>query len=88
MAATFTYLLFLGPTEVLLPYLVKNELGGDARDFGLILAAGGVSALAAAFLIGQTGLPRRVDDVHLPGLGGRDPRASQATAWRTRGGRR
>jgi MFS family permease len=60
VAATFTYLLFLGPTEVLVPYLVKNELGGDARDFGLILAAGGVAALAAAFLIGQTGLPRRV----------------------------
>jgi MFS family permease len=59
MAATLTYLLFLGPTEVLLPYLVKNELGGDARDLGLILAAGGVAALAAAFLIGQTGLPRR-----------------------------
>lgn len=60
VAATFTYLLFLGPTEVLLPYLVKNELGGDAHDLGLILAAGGVAALAAAFLIGQTGLPRRV----------------------------
>jgi len=60
LAATFTYLLFLGPTEVLLPYLVKNELGGNAHDFGLILAAGGVSAVAAAFLIGQTGLPSRV----------------------------
>jgi MFS family permease len=60
LAASFTYLLFLGPTEVLLPYLVKNELGGDAHDFGMILAAGGVSALAAAFLIGQTGVPSRV----------------------------
>ena len=60
LAATFTYLLFLGPTEVLLPYLVKNELGGDAHDFGMILAAGGVSAVAAAFLIGQTGVPSRV----------------------------
>lgn len=59
VAATFTYLLFLGPTEVLLPYLVKNELGGDARDLGLILAAGGVAALVAALVIGQTGLPRR-----------------------------
>lgn len=59
LAATFTYLLFLGPTEVLLPYLVKNELGGKAHDFGLILAAGGVAALVAAFVIGQTGLPRR-----------------------------
>jgi MFS family permease len=60
LAATFTYLLFLGPTEVLLPYLVKNELGGDANDYGMILAAGGVSAVAAAFLIGQSGLPSRV----------------------------
>lgn len=58
-AATLTYLLFLGPTEVLLPYLVKNELGGGARELGLILAAGGVAALSAAFVIGQTGLPRR-----------------------------
>jgi len=59
VAATFTYLLFLGPTEVLLPYLVKNELGGDAHDLGLILAAGGVAALVAAFAIGQSGLPRK-----------------------------
>jgi MFS family permease len=60
VAATFTYLLFLGPTEVLLPYLVKNELGGSAHDLGIVLSAGGVGALAAAFVIGQTGLPRRV----------------------------
>jgi len=59
VAASLTYLLFLGPTEVLLPYLVKNELGGDAHDVGLVLAAGGVAAVAAALLIGQTGLPRR-----------------------------
>jgi MFS family permease len=60
VAATFTYLLFLGPTEVLLPYLVKHDLRGDAGDLGLILAAGGVSALVTAFVVGQTGIPRRV----------------------------
>jgi len=60
VAATFTYLLFLGPTEVLLPYLVKHDLHGDAGDLGLILAAGGVSALVTAFVVGQTGIPRRV----------------------------
>ena len=49
-AATLTYLLFLGPTEVLLPYLVKNELGGDAHDLGMVLAAGGVAALVTAFV--------------------------------------
>ena len=58
-AASLTYLLFLGPTEVLLPYVVKNELGGDAHDVGLILASGGVAAVAAALVIGQTGLPKR-----------------------------
>jgi MFS family permease len=60
LAATFTYLLFLGPTEVLLPYLVKNDLGGDAHDLGVVLAAAGVGALLAALVIGHTGLPRRV----------------------------
>lgn len=59
LAATFTYLLFLGPTEVLLPYLIRNELGGGAGDLGIVLAAGGLAAVAAAFLVGQTGLPRR-----------------------------
>ena len=59
VAATFTYLLFLGPTEVLLPYLVKHDLGGGAGDLGLILAAGGVSALVTAFVVGQVGIPRR-----------------------------
>jgi MFS family permease len=59
IAATFTYLLFLGPTEVLLPYLVRNELGGSAGDLGLVLAAGGLAAVGAALLIGQTGLPSR-----------------------------
>ena len=41
LAATFAYLLFIGPTEVLLPYVVKNELHGSATDLGLVLAAGG-----------------------------------------------
>jgi MFS family permease len=59
VAATFTYLLFLGPTEVLLPYLIRNDLGGNAGDFGLVLATGGLAAVAAAFVLGQTGLPRR-----------------------------
>ena len=59
VAATFTYLMFLGPTEVLLPYLVKHDLGGDAGDLGLVLAAGGVSAIVTAFVVGQVGLPRR-----------------------------
>lgn len=58
-AATITYLLFLGPIEVLLPYLVKNEFNGGAHDLGMILAVAGIAALASALVVGQTGLPRR-----------------------------
>ena len=32
VSAAFAYLAFMGPTEVLLPYVVKNELGGSASD--------------------------------------------------------
>jgi len=58
-SATVAYLLFMGPIEVLLPYLVREVLHGPATDFGIILAAGGVGALAAAAIVGQVGLPRR-----------------------------
>lgn len=51
--------LIWGPFQVLLPYLVRNELGGDAGDLGLVLAAGGLGALLLSLTIGQVGLPRR-----------------------------
>lgn len=59
LAATFAYLLFLGPTEVLLPFVVKNEMGGTARDLGFILATGGIGAIGAALVVGNRGIPRR-----------------------------
>ena len=59
VSATFAYLLFLGPTEVLLPYMVKNVLHGSAAELGLVLTSGGVSAVLAAVIVGQIGLPRR-----------------------------
>jgi DHA3 family tetracycline resistance protein-like MFS transporter len=51
--------LVYGPFEVLLPYLVRNELGGDAGDLGLVFAAGGLGAIIVSFAVGQVGLPRR-----------------------------
>jgi DHA3 family tetracycline resistance protein-like MFS transporter len=57
--ATISYLLFMGPTEVLLPYLVKHDIGGGAGVLGAVFAAGGVGALAAAVFMGQWGIPRR-----------------------------
>jgi DHA3 family tetracycline resistance protein-like MFS transporter len=59
VAAAAAYLVFLGPSEVLLPYMVKNELHGSASDLGLVFAAGGLGAVGAAVWMGQRGHPRR-----------------------------
>ena len=59
LSAALAYLAFLGPTEVLLPYVVKNDLHGSARALGLVFAAGGVGAVGAALAMGQRGHPRR-----------------------------
>ena len=59
LSATIAYLAFMGPAEVLLPYVVKNELHASAGDLGLVFAAGGVGAVAAALIMGQRGHPPR-----------------------------
>jgi MFS family permease len=58
-SAAVAYLLFMGPAEVLLPFVVKNALGGSAADLGLVFAAGGLGSLGCAVVMGQRGLPRR-----------------------------
>jgi MFS family permease len=58
-SAAVAYLLFMGPAEVLLPYIVKNSLGGSAADLGLVFAAGGLGSIGCAVVMGQRGLPRR-----------------------------
>ena len=47
------------PYVVLLPYLIKNDLGGDARSLGFVFAAGGVSAVLTSLTLSQVRLPRR-----------------------------
>ena len=58
VTAAIAYLLFMGPTEVLLPFIVKHRFAHGARDLGLIFAAGGLGSLGCAVAIGQFGLPR------------------------------
>ena len=48
VAAAIFLLAYWGPIDVLVPYRVRNELGGDAGDYGLILAFGGLGSIAAA----------------------------------------
>jgi DHA3 family tetracycline resistance protein-like MFS transporter len=59
VAASIAVAAFWGPVEVLVPYIVKNDLGGGADDLGIVFAAGGLGAVVTAPLLAQRGLPRR-----------------------------
>ena len=59
LSAALAYLVFMGPTEVLLPSIVKNDLHASAATLGLVFAAGGVGAIGAAILMGQRSHPER-----------------------------
>jgi hypothetical protein len=59
LSAMFSLLVFVGPVQVLLPFLVKNQLGLGPDALGAIFAMGGVGSIAAAVAVGQLGLPRR-----------------------------
>jgi MFS family permease len=58
-SAGIAYLLFMGPAEVLLPFMVKHELGGSGLQLGLVLASGGLGSVACALVMVRSGLPSR-----------------------------
>lgn len=59
VSATLVVLVMWGPWEVLLPFVVKNEMGGGAADVGLIFAAGGLGSVVAVVAIARARPPRR-----------------------------
>ena len=59
LSAAVGLLAFVGPVEVLVPYIVKNELGGGAAALGFVFAAGGCGAILAAIVMGHRSLPKR-----------------------------
>jgi DHA3 family tetracycline resistance protein-like MFS transporter len=59
IAASLSLLFFLGPLEVLLPYVIRNDLHAGAGGFGLVLAAAGAGAIVASLVVSQFGVPRR-----------------------------
>ena len=59
VSAMLSLLVFLGPFEVLVPYLVKNRLNLGPESLGAIFAAGGIGSMLMAILIGSFGQPRR-----------------------------
>ncbi len=59
VSAMLSLLVFLGPFEVLVPYLVKNRLSLGPESLGAIFAAGGIGSMLMAVLVGSFGQPRR-----------------------------
>ncbi|WP_077488199.1 MFS transporter [Sinomonas mesophila] len=57
--ACFSVLFMMGPIEVLLPFVVRDQLGGDSAVFGLALATMGVASAAASLVTASFRLPRR-----------------------------
>lgn len=59
VSAMLSLLVFFGPVETLVPFLVKNRLNLGPESLGLLFAVGGVGAIMTGVAIGQFGLPRK-----------------------------
>jgi len=52
-------LIIMGPIEVLLPFVVTDQIGGNAGDFALVLASFGIGSAVASLAVASFRLPRR-----------------------------
>ena len=52
-------LVVIGPIEVLIPFAVRDQAGGGAGEFALVLAAFGLGGAAGSLLVASFRLPRR-----------------------------
>ena len=52
-------LVLIGPIEVLLPFAVRDQTGGGAGGFALVLAAFGVGGAVGSLVVSSLRLPRR-----------------------------
>jgi MFS family permease len=57
--ACISVLFLIGPIEVLLPFVVRDQLGGDSSMFGFLLAIMGVGAALGSLVTASLRLPRR-----------------------------
>ena len=67
--AALAMLVMLGPMEVLIPFLVKDHLGGGPQDHSYVLAAFGIGGASAALAMATARLPRRYLSVMVLGWG-------------------
>lgn len=57
--ASILCLSVLGPLEVLVPFLIKDRLGGDSTDHAFVLAAFGIGGALGALVVAALPMPRR-----------------------------
>ena len=57
--ACLSVLFIIGPIEVLIPFVVRDQLHGDSRMFGFLLAVMGVGGAIASLATASFRLPRR-----------------------------
>jgi MFS family permease len=57
--ASLMVFLIMGPLEVLLPFLIKDKLGGGPGDHALVLAAFGIGGAVGSMTVASLRMPRR-----------------------------
>jgi MFS family permease len=57
--ASLLVLSIMGPFEVLVPFLIKDKLGGDAGDHAMVMAAFGIGGAVGSLVMASLRLPRR-----------------------------
>jgi MFS family permease len=57
--ASLMVLVTMGPFEVLIPFVVKDQLGGDAGDHAMVLAAFGIGGAIGSMVQASLPMPRR-----------------------------
>jgi MFS family permease len=57
--ASLMILAIMGPMEVLIPFLLKDRLGGGAGDHAFVVAAFGVGGAIGSLVMGSFRMPRR-----------------------------
>ena len=57
--AALMILAMMGPFEVLIPFLIKDKLGGGPGDHALVMAAFGIGGAVGSLLVASVRMPRR-----------------------------
>ncbi|GAA1723933.1 tetracycline efflux MFS transporter Tet(V) [Aeromicrobium alkaliterrae] len=59
LLATVLVMVSMGPIEVLLPFVIKDDLGGDATSHAWVMAAYGIGGAIASLVVSSLPLARR-----------------------------